>query len=192
MDSQEAIASPAQAHRMVYFSLVCPETVGREIRGFQQWVFQRHGARAAMKSPAHITVVPPFWWPLEGLYSLSDHAAAFRFSPQNIRIRLEGFSHFGKRVLFVRVEAAPELQGLQEAFSGHMRMLAGGAMKPDNRPFHPHVTIATRDMTPAAFREAWEHFSRIDYSADMELDAISMMLHSPGAWEVHQSFRWGA
>jgi 2'-5' RNA ligase len=192
MDNKEPIAAPAEAHRMVYFSLVCPESVGRDIRGFQQWLFLRHGARAAMKSPAHITLIPPFWWPTANLDALSAHAAAFRFAPPTLKVRLEGFGHFGKRVLFVRIEDQPELQALQEAFNGHMQLLAGGNMKADDRPFHPHVTIATRDMTPAAFREAWEHFSRMDYRAAMDLDTISLMLHSSGAWNIGHSFDWSA
>lgn len=189
MEIQDNIA--AHAHRMVYFSLVCPDVVSREIRGFQQWLFLRHGARAAMKSPAHITLVAPFWWPAERLDALSAHAAAFHFAPPKVSLRLDGFGHFGKRVLFVRVEAPPELQALQEAFNSHMRLMAGSTLKQDDRPFHPHVTIATRDMTPAAFRDAWEHFSRIEYGAAMDLDAISMMLQRPGAWDIHHSFRWG-
>lgn len=192
MDIKEGLTPQSQSHRMVYFSLVCPETVGHSIRGLQQWAFRRHGAMAAMKSPPHITLVPPFWWPADALDTLSAHAAGFRFTPESVSVRLEGFGHFGKRVLYVHVEPSQELQALQEAFGIHMRLHAGKAMTPDDRPFHPHVTIATRDLSPAAFREAWDHFSRIDFRADADLNAISMMLHNPGAWNIHRTFVWSA
>jgi 2'-5' RNA ligase len=56
--------------------------------------------------------------------------------------------------------------------------------KPDTRPFHPHITIATRDLHKRAFAEAWPLFEHKTYSAQFEATALSVLRHNTRFWDV--------
>ncbi|HEY6506286.1 MAG TPA: hypothetical protein VIZ28_20055, partial [Chitinophagaceae bacterium] len=46
-------------HKMYYVALLCsPETDGK-VQQFKYWMRERFGCTAALRSPAHITLIPP-------------------------------------------------------------------------------------------------------------------------------------
>ena len=57
-------------------------------------------------------------------------------------------------------------------------------IKRDNRSFHPHVTIATRDLHKKAFYEAWEIFKKETYKASCRIKGISLLKHNEKNWDV--------
>lgn len=52
-----------------------------------------------------------------------------------------GIGSFGQRVLFINVNLTPELEGMQRALS---LCLKSKGVAIDTRPYHPHITLATR------------------------------------------------
>ncbi len=54
----------------------------------------------------------------------------------------------------------------------------------EDRPFHPHLTIATRDLRKKAFYEAWEHFKKKEYAAEWITEGISLLRHNKKNWDV--------
>ena len=56
-------------------------------------------------------------------------------------IRGEGLGNFGRRVLFVNVELSPELRSFQQDLA---EILAEHGIPREKRPYHPHITLATR------------------------------------------------
>jgi 2'-5' RNA ligase len=177
-------------HVMFYFALLCPEPVDHRVQVLKQWVRDQHGAKAALKSPAHITVVPPFWWSAAAIDSLASFAANFQHSPDVLHIRLKGFGHFGKKVIYVRVVDNITLTLLHESFSRYMKPLLEKLVKEESNRFSPHVTIASRDLSPSAFVETWSFLSKQDFDADMKISDISLMMLRDGLWEVFRSFPW--
>jgi 2'-5' RNA ligase len=177
-------------HVMFYFALLCPGPVNQRVNVLKQWVRDQHGAKVALKSPAHITMVPPFWWPVADADSLASFASHFKHSPDVLHIQLKGFGHFGKRVIYARVEENPDLSALHDSFNGYMKGMLGQALKDNNQPFTPHVTIATRDLSPQAFTESWAYLSNRSLEMDMSISKLSLMILRDGKWEVFKSFSW--
>ena len=60
----------------------------------------------------------------------------------------------------------------------------GAIFKKDDRPFHPHITIANRDMKPSHFEQAWKHFSKMILKETFNSNSISLLKLNPGAWTV--------
>ena len=60
----------------------------------------------------------------------------------------------------------------------------GDAIKKDDRFFHPHITIANRDMKPAHFEKAWEHFSNKKFSETFDMNSISLLKLGQAKWNV--------
>lgn len=169
---------------MYYVAVVCPPEIDEKVLQYKHWMRERFGCKAALKSPAHLTLIAPFWLEVELERTLKETTQQFQSALLPFDIRLNNFDHFSNRVLFVHTEANESLARLQFETTKHFQLQFPAAVKTDNRPFHPHVTIANRDMSPSAFLKAWERFSKEDYTASFIADGISLLKLQEGKWEV--------
>ncbi len=175
--------SAAATHSMYFIAIVCPEEINDKIQKFKHWMKDRFGCVVAMRSPAHITLIPPFWFVIEREYELVKPLQSFVYTSSQ-KIELDGFSHFRKKVLFVSVKQNPFLNELKREAERYFTGKIGTIFKIDDRPFHPHVTIANRDMKPSHFDEAWEHFSDKTFKESFDSNSISLLKLNPGGWTV--------
>src|SRR5258705_4374118 len=104
--------SPSVLHSMYYAAIVCPPEVDEKVLGFKKWMKDQFGCVVALKSPAHITLIPPFWLNETREKDLHETLQSFTSEIGEQEIRLEGFFHFGNKVLFVNVKADPSLEEL--------------------------------------------------------------------------------
>jgi len=177
-------------HQMYYVALICPEETDKKVNQFKIWMKQHFGCVIALKSPAHITLIPPFWLEQERETQLLKTLQLFSSDQGNIEIELEGFSHFGKSVLFLVVKDNPLLQDLQNQVMKYFQEPFNEVIKNNDRPFHPHITIATRDLKPGDLRKALEHFNNEKYFHSFQTKSISVLKLSPGKWNVLASVDW--
>ena len=169
---------------MYYVAIACPREVDEKVMGFKQWMKEQFGSVVALKSPAHITLIQPFWLDISRETELLQTLQSFPGDGEELRIRLEGFSHFGKRVLFIQVKENPVLQELQTQTEKHFLQCFDDVLKKDTRPFHPHITIANRDMKPGDFEKAWQHFSGKKFNETFCAKTISLFKLTQGKWSV--------
>ncbi len=169
---------------MYFIALVLPSPADQSIRSFKEWMKDRFGCVKALRSPAHITLVPPFWLPENREAVLLTLFHDFTAGTGMLPVWLDGFSHFGKRVLFIEVKQQDVLNKLQGQVMKHFTCGLPGVVKTEKRPFHPHVTIAARDMRPAVFAQAWEHFSKLPFSEEVFLRSIHILKLFPEGWQV--------
>ena len=174
---------------MYFVAIVCPPSLDKKIYSYKSWMKEQFGCVVAMKSPAHITLVPPFWLPGSEEEKLLEAQRSFTSTIGELTIRLTGFSHFRKRVLFVAVENSPELEQLKKEAEDHFVKLFP-AKKKDTRPFHPHITIANRDMKPSHFETAWEHFLKKEISEVFDAKTISLLKLCDGKWQIINENIW--
>ena len=176
--------SAAARHNMYYVAIVCPQQINEKIQQFKQWMKDRFGCVVAMKSPAHITLIPPFWFMLEREHELVGAIQSFINNSAPQKIELDGFSHFRKSVLFVQIVGNSSLGELKEQVEKYFYEKIGAFFKKEDRPFHPHITIANRDMKPAHFEEAWEHFSNKTFKEGFNSNSISLLKLNPARWNI--------
>lgn len=175
---------------MYYLALVCPPETDRVIRGYKQWLQERYGCRVGLKSPAHITLVPPFWFPAEQEGELIRSLEGFQAELPPLSLNLEGIGRFGKRVLFIAVKENPLLARLRQSLLEWMHQQWPDVVKTDERPFHPHVTLASRDLPPAHVDEAYQHFSQKGFAETVTADRISLLRLAGFHWEVQFRHAW--
>lgn len=178
------------SYHMYYVAILCPPGIEQQVSKCKQYMEEQFGCRAASKSPAHITLVAPFWWPSAREQELSEIFRKFSSDLEPLTIRLEGFSHFNRKVLFIEVVENSELNRLyleaQEYFAGRLE----GLFRKDDRQFHPHITIATRDLKPGDFLKAWEHLSRKTYSAEFTSKSLHLLRLATTKWESINVVDW--
>lgn len=177
-------------HNMFYLALVCPAPLDEQIARFKQRMKDHFSSVAAMKSPAHITLVAPFWLDLAREPELQEVLLAFKSDMGEVEVHLKGFSHFNKRVLFASVVENPALEELKKQAEQHFSLAFPGIVRKDDRTFHPHVTIANRDLKPGDFDKAWTYFSQLSFSATFRTRTISLLKLVEGKWKVIWEKSW--
>jgi 2'-5' RNA ligase len=170
--------------KMYFFALVAPDEINRQVLTWKNFMKEHYGCVVALRSPAHITLIPPFWTDESLEQNLEAELSEFSKSKDPFQIQLRDFSAFKPRVIYILVEPNEPLQKLQ---AGLLHSLAGKAAFPiitEDRPFHPHVSIATRDLHKKAFHEAWNIFKEKKYEAVWQANGISLLKHNEKNWEV--------
>lgn len=177
-------------HQMYYVALICPEETDKKVNQFKIWMQQHFGCVIALKSPAHITLIPPFWLEQERETQLLKTLQLFSCDQDEMEIELAGFSHFGKSVLFLAVKENLLLQELQNQVIKYFQEPFNDVIKNNDRPFRPHITIASRDLKPGDLIKALEHFNKEDFFHSFQTKSISVLKLSPDKWNVIATADW--
>lgn len=172
---------------LFYIAILCPDAVDEKIRQLKEYMQEHYGCRAALKSPAHLTIIPPFRAEDETETSLQDFVQTFNIGMLPVDITLNGFSNFGDRVLFTDVVPNPALNELENEataeFNSQFPAIIFG-MKPE---FNPHVTIATRDIPEGKLAEAKAYFEA-NYPLNETFTAKKLVLFKlvDGWWKISE------
>jgi len=55
-------------------------------------------------------------------------------------------------------------------------------------PFHPHITIAHRDLAERDFPDVWAFFREKIFERKFEADALTLLRNMEGKWEIEAQF----
>ena len=177
------------AETSLYLIALVPDAALRaRIKSLKEEVKRRFGASHALKSPAHITLQMPFRRPetfeaemFQSLESLASRQGV-------LELPLKGFGCFPPRVLFVKVENHEAVRKLHRQLQKVLHEDLGfGEQEPGFR-FHPHMTIATRDLTGEAFRQAWPEFADRGFEAIFQVKSLFLLRHNGKTWDCHREF----
>jgi 2'-5' RNA ligase len=177
-------------HKMYFAAIVCIPEIEKKIIQFKYLMRDRYGCVTALRSPAHITLIPPFWLNETIEPVLLARIQSFKRHIGEVQVSLNGFDHFGRRVLFVKVDGNPSMEELKNQLTDHLSSVLGEIIKKEERPFHPHITIANRDLKPNNFLSAWEYFSGKQFKEMFTTNTISLLKLSPGKWNVIAQQTW--
>jgi 2'-5' RNA ligase len=170
---------------MYFVAIVCPPKLDEKVRRFKIWMLDHYGCRVAMRTPAHITLIPPFWLEDTNEGLLLQTLSSLQSDLEQLNIRLTEFSHFSKKVIFIGVLSSDGLTQVRSAIEQHFRQTIGDLIKTDDR-------IATRDLKPGDFISAWEHFRKIPFDESFSTSVISLLKLSPEKWNVIAEKNWKA
>ena len=169
---------------MYFIAIVAPEEINQQVLKWKNLFKERYECSVALKSPAHITILPPFWMNVELENDLINSIRKFSITTNKFEITLQNFAAFKPKVIFVDVVKNEILNGLYQSFAEFIFSQNKFHIKKEDRPFHPHVTLATRDLYKKAFHEAWEIFSEKKYEALWIVSGISLLRHNKKNWDV--------
>ena len=169
---------------MYFIAIVAPETINQQVLKWKLWMKEQYNCEVALRSPAHITLIPPFWMNGELETALLDSLNEFSKKENSFQIQLKDFSCFKPRVIYVDVLQNEQLNALKNKLLAFLLAKNKFPFTNDDHSFHPHVTIATRDLHKKAFYEAWEYFKEKKYKADWIANGISLLRHNKKNWDV--------
>jgi len=175
------------AMKKYFIAVVLPEPVYSRVELLKQDLKQQHGLKGALRSPAHITLHRPFVWKEEKEHLLIDALTRFE-GGRAFEVDLRGFDFFEPRVVFVNVLPNAALEQLYQK----LKVFARRDLKllnewEDLRGFHPHVTIANRDLKKPKFYQLQEEYREKPFEARFVCNGISL-LRLEKTWEILQNF----
>lgn len=168
--------------KMYYAAILCPKDIDDKVLRLKNWMKDQFGCVVALKSRAHITMIPPFWLEEEKETGLVQTLQSFTSETIVTDIETDNFSHFDRKVLFIKIKDNPGLAAIRTEAEWHFRKSFSEYIKKDLRPFHPHITIANRDLRPGDFIKAWEVFSKKEFKESFPAQTISLLKLSFGKW----------
>ncbi|MBX3164887.1 MAG: 2'-5' RNA ligase family protein [Bacteroidetes bacterium] len=174
--------------RKYFIAIIIPEPLFQEIENIKQELFSKHHLKGALRSPAHITLHRPFEWKEEKENVLIEKLKTFEFKKQ-FSLDINGFSFFEPRVIFANVlpnETLNELHTQLTNFAKRELKLFNEAE--DLRGFHPHITVAFRDLKKPKFYELQKDFSERKLKGAFSYSGFSL-LRLEEKWEEVLSFK---
>lgn len=158
-----------------FIAIVLPEPLLTEIESFKQELLKEHGLKGGLRSPSHITLHRPFEWKEEKEELLIEKLRTFKFDKM-FEICLRNFNFFEPRVVYVDVVKTVVLEELHDQFKNFAKKELKLLNEiNDLRGFHPHVTIAFRDLKKPKFYELKTEFELKSFDANFKYNGFSLL-----------------
>ena len=179
------------AQKPLYFiALVPPEPFKESAWKLKEHFRDRYKSKASLNSPPHITLCPPFILSTkeeELVKALKEKAAGHH----PFEVCLQNFGAFPPRVIYIDVDQQPKMSELQAELMGLVPQFAAKESRFDTRPFHPHMTLAFRDLSKQQYRAAWDEFKERELSYCWLAEEFTLLRHNGNRWEEKEQIRLG-
>ncbi len=175
-----------------YFLAIVPgEPVFSQAEAIKKEVSEKYNNKSALRSPAHITLHMPFEWEVKKEPFLIDTFSKFKFN-QHLKINLKNFGWFEPKVVFIDVEKNEDLNALQKEIVQHVKQHLQIFNEADSlRAYHPHVTVAFRDLKKSDFYLMREEYKTKNFEASFIADHFCLLKHNGKRWDVMERFKLG-
>jgi len=176
---------------LYFIALIPDEPVLGEVRELKQYCKDHFDSGHALRSPAHVTLYPPFRTDEQGLRNCMDRLEQICQQQSPVTIELDGFDRFRPKVIFIRPQENEELNQLQQDVAAAMNAVLN-PKKVDDRPFHPHMTIVFRDLKKGSFHAAWNHFKEMDYQRTWTATDLAVLINGEDGWSVLHKIKFAS
>lgn len=145
----------------------------------------KYGVKHALKLPAHITLLPPFWLETEREKDIFESLNAATGKIHPFQIVLKDFGRFGQRVIYIKVlDPEPVKQVHREIFNKCGELIGNL----EEQTIHPHMTIATRDLTKEKFQDVWSEFQKREFNNSFKANSLFLFRHNGKTWDIIGEF----
>jgi 2'-5' RNA ligase len=163
---------------LYFIGIVIPGYPAKAIRQLKRDFSDRYQTRHGLDTLPHITLQPPFRETEDAIEDIARKLEDLAKSMLPFDVELDGFGALVNRVLFIKVGRQPALNKL------YLNTIAicSRVVADTERPFHPHITIAHRDLTPDKFAKAWPEYKDRPFKASFKCKSISLIVQRDGFW----------
>ncbi|OEK06949.1 2'-5' RNA ligase family protein [Roseivirga misakiensis] len=175
--------------RRYFIALIPPDPLQSETQRIKESFYQVYASKGALRSPAHITLHMPFLWrddKEERLFNLLVHAT----KETEFTLTLNGFGCFPPRSIFINAEKSQELIDFQKRLTNYTKRAMNLFNSTHNKGFHPHMTVAFRDLKKDKFAAAWEEFQSKNFRAEFLVNSFWLLKHDGKVWVPYREFQF--
>jgi 2'-5' RNA ligase len=163
---------------------VLPQPINEKVLKYKQMMLEKYNCKVGLKSPAHITLVPPFWMEAEKEQQLISDINSLNGSLPPFYLSTNNFSAFKPKTIFIALTPNEKLNEAKRTIDMLFKNNSFYNIKIDTKPFHPHITIATRDLFKKDFHEVWPWFAEKKFAEGWVAKGISILRHNKKNWDV--------
>ncbi len=168
----------------LHFIACIPEpSIEQELHAFKLELLEKYQCKAALKSPAHITLIPPFPWPNFQDEKIIEHFKVFQSNISPFEVIIDGFCTFRTQVFYAKPVDQPILFKLQSEIRDYFEPILKDKLK-NKFQFHPHITLANRDLKAGDLPQIIQEFSEKNYKVSIPMKSVSLLKHNGSKWDV--------
>lgn len=166
--------------------------LAKDIESIRQKFADRYGAKAALKPPVHITLVPPFKAPQHAEDVLVPVLKAWGALQIPFPLTLQDFNSFRNNgVIFIDVARNDLLHLFHKDLLVKFNSLAPLVPQTRTGSYHPHITIGYRDIPPEKLDAAIARYNAEDFFATFVIERFYLWKHDGHRWQIHTTFEVG-
>lgn len=172
-----------------FIALVPPSPIREQAQQWKEYFKVEFNSKAALNSPPHITLHMPFEWKSSKENILLEQLAAFAQTQKKFDVELKNFGCFAPRVIFIQVTESRELKTLQSGLARFCKTKLNlfNANRLD-QPYHPHLTLAFRDLKKTNFPKAWAFVKDLNFHARFPCSELVLLKHDGNGWQPSKTF----
>ncbi len=170
-------------------ALIPPSPLVEEIQVLKHHFKDTYQSKASLNSPPHITLHMPFEWRDTKEEILIAALRKFVSGKTHFELQLQDFSRFAPRVIYLNVLESEPLRTLQSDLHSFCKTeLNLFNARYRDLPFHPHITLAFRDLKKEKFEKAWAEFKEKNFAGNFIIEKITLLKHDGKVWNPYADF----
>lgn len=179
-----------KAHKRLYFIAILPRSSQQElVTDIKKEIADKYHSKAALKSPPHITLQPPFQLEEARENEFLEKVKDFAREQNAFELHMNGFGSFKPRVIYVKVGQCDALDALHDKLTLYLENNFGISENlRKSRKYHPHMTVGFSDLSKTEFWQAWDNFKNRPISFSFMADHLALLRHNGKTWDVYRKF----
>lgn len=169
-------------------AIIPPHELSREIHQIRLLCSEKFGVLKALKPPVHISMYRPFRLEEEFEDNFIHIIQSATAEQVVFEQKIEDFEAFNNHAIVLRALLNPGILKLYTIISTIMKDKGIDKHPTDIFPFHPHLTIAYRDIKPEVFPLIWKDYKNKKYNASFKADYLSLLKHDGNQWLVIKNY----
>ena len=175
-----------------YFLAIVPEgNFQNQVTELKNEIRDRFQAKFALKSPAHITVKMPFIYNEAKEEKLIEKLREFLDVYEPMAMSIEGVKTFGERVIYLGVNAGADFYKFQKDLITFCKRELNLIDELSDRNFHPHMTIAFKDIKKSQFQNILSFSSELGLTQVLKESQIVLLKKDEGRWVFRERLKFG-
>lgn len=175
----------------LYFIAILPnQELQNEVTELKNYMAANYSSKSALSSPPHITLYPPFRENVEIEKKIINSLSDFTSKQKQFEIVMNGFGCFKPKTIFIKPEENSSLDLMHSELLQHLKASISLCDLQNEKPYHPHMTIATRDLKKSSFFKAWDEFRTKEFYRRFEVNSLALLKHNGKYWEILEKFKF--
>ncbi|HLT06983.1 MAG TPA: 2'-5' RNA ligase family protein [Cyclobacteriaceae bacterium] len=173
-----------------YFIAIVPEgNLQQQATDLKLMLKDKFNLKYALRSPAHVTLKMPFLWNEAKEERLCASLEPFFATQSAFGLNFSGIGNFGERVIYIKVKKNGLLSKLQSELAWLCQRELNQKQELSDYAYHPHMTVAFKDVKKKHFPEYLEAVKAIGFSGKMQVEKVTLLKKLHGEpWTILRSF----
>ena len=174
-----------------FLALIPPGDILEKANEIKIGLRDQFGVKYALKSPPHITVKMPFSYNEAKVHQLVASLQEYLKDQKPFEVKIVGVGRFGTRVVYLAVQKSEALMQLQQEVSKFCRTKLHLTEELSDRNYHPHMTVAFKDIKASRFVEIFDFVSNRGFFTEFSTGGIILLRRTDGMWNLQTHIPFG-